>query len=385
MRTFQVIHNIPSPYRIHLFATMHRELERRGLSFHVHFMSQGHGERPVSWRMTDMPFPHTFWREWWPTAGGRGYHFNLGMLAGLRRSPAPDFLLVGSAWSSPTGVLASLAAPRRIGIIWVEANTKTPGRIRGLMAAYKRFILRRFQYIAVPGQEGRGYLGLLYPRRRGGRPVPVALPNVVDESRFQPRAAHKPGDLAAMRREFGLNLEDRVAICPARLAPVKGLQEFLAAIRPEMLQEWKVLIVGEGPLAAALTEQIARQGYAGRVLVRPYVSYERMPSVYAMADLFLLPSVSDPNPLSVVEAMHSGLPLLLSDRVGNFPEALAEGINGWGFDPGLPDAVRRATASAVAASTEQLRGMGEMSRCRAHTSWNTDQVVRDFLDAVGAV
>jgi glycosyltransferase involved in cell wall biosynthesis len=54
---------------------------------------------------------------------------------------------------------------------------------------------------------------------------------------------------------------------------------------------------------------------------------------YKNADVFVLPSYSDPSPLAVVEALFSGLPLLLSNRCGNHFEALVEGENGFVFDP----------------------------------------------------
>jgi glycosyltransferase involved in cell wall biosynthesis len=257
--------------------------------------------------------------------------------------------------------------------------------VRGLAGAYKRFLLRRFQYVAVPGQEGMAYLEMLGLRRGGARPEAVILPNLVDETRFVPRAGHPRGELEAIRRSFEIDPADRVAICPARLRPVKGIAEYLATINPGMLRGWTVLIVGEGPLASALAAQIGNGGYAGRVRLCRYVPYEQMPVLYAMADLLLLPSLYDPNPLSVVEAMHSGLPLLLSDRVGNLPEALAEGENGWGFTPSLPETVRRASELAFSATNERLRAMGAASRSRADRFWNTRRAVWEFLDAVGAV
>src|SRR3972149_8844884 len=136
MRTFVAIHNIPSPYRIHLFTAMNRELERRGIRFHVHFMSFRHKERPTSWQMPDISFPHTYWADRGSCINGMGFHFNPGLLAHLRRGPTPDFLLVGSAWCSLTGILASMGLPRGTGIVWIEANTKNPGRISGLAAAF---------------------------------------------------------------------------------------------------------------------------------------------------------------------------------------------------------------------------------------------------------
>jgi glycosyltransferase involved in cell wall biosynthesis len=180
-----------------------------------------------------------------------------------------------------------------------------------------------------------------------------------------------------------LRPDELVAICPARLVPVKGIQEFFAAITPELLKGWKVLIVGEGPLKSTIQGQLERDSFTPFVLFESFVPYEEMPTLYALADLLLLPSVYDNNPLSVVEAMHSGLPLLLSDRVGNFPEALNEGVNGWGFNPGVQMEIRQAAEKAFGSTHQQLRLLGENSRERARALWNTERSIQGFLAAIG--
>ena len=62
-----------------------------------------------------------------------------------------------------------------------------------------------------------------------------------------------------------------------------------------------------------------------------YKEQEEIIKLYALADCFLLPSISDPNPLTVIEALWSGLPLLLSSNVGNYPETIKIGENGFVF------------------------------------------------------
>ena len=63
------------------------------------------------------------------------------------------------------------------------------------------------------------------------------------------------------------------------------------------------------------------------------INYREIGAVFASADVFLLPSFSDPSPLTVIEACKIGLPLLISDRCGNHFEAVELGYNGYVFDP----------------------------------------------------
>lgn len=383
-RHFAVIQNIPSPYRLHLFSELHRQLTERGIAFHVHFMSRGHVRRPAAWRDPEIGFPHTYWRDYGFLTRRMCCHFNLGMLACLQRQRSPDYLLVGSPWDTLTGICASLLLHCRTGILWTEGNTRTPGQLDGAVGAFKRLVLSRFAFAAVPGEEGCRYVALHQARTRRKMPVPVLLPNLVDERRFRPRANWSPAEIAQARSRIGAQPGSRIAICPARIEPVKGLCEFFALLSPELLQGWQVAIIGEGSQVLQLQDVLRARRIEAHVQVIPYIPYGEMPVLYAAADLFLLPSRHDPNPLSVVEAMHSGLPLLLSDRVGNFPEALAEGGNGWGFSPVDAAAATHAAAQALGAPAGQLENMGRESQRRAQKYWGTAAAVARFLDAVGA-
>ena len=155
----------------------------------------------------------------------------------------------------------------------------------------------------------------------------------MDERRFLPRWQLPEDVWKGARNELGVASDDLVALWPARLVPVKGVLEFLSIIDRGLLSGWKVVILGQGPPEVEIQKLIQSKGLDSQVFVRPYLAYEKMPCVYATADLFLLPSLYDPNPLSVVEALHSGLPILVSSSIGNYPEACYPERNGWGIEP----------------------------------------------------
>jgi len=78
------------------------------------------------------------------------------------------------------------------------------------------------------------------------------------------------------------------------------------------------------------------------------------------------------------------MPLLLSDRVGNFHEALESGVNGYGFDPTNGHAVREALVRFRALSPEQRAQMGARSAEIGGAAWGSqkciERVVRAILD-----
>ena len=380
MSRFEAVLNIPSPYRIHLLRVLDAELRARGVHLHVHFMAKGHAERPASWRNPQIPFAHTYW----PDYGPGSYHWNPGLVLNLMRSGPCDYLMTGTAWSTVTGIVLSLLCPRRTGILWAEGNTKTPGRLDGLLGWFKRLILRQYTFAAVPGSEGAAYIGLHQQRTHRKLPAAVMLPNLVDETQFRPRASWPQDDVQGIRSRFQVSANERLALSPARLEPAKGFLEFIQHIPPHSLERWKWLIVGEGSLKEEIEKVLRVRGLFDRVSIVSYVPYAQMPLLYAAADLFILPSTYDPNPLSVIEALHSGVPLLLSKQVGNFPEALVERETGWGFSPFVPAEIERACAAAFSSPSELLERYGHAAKQRAEVIWASTPAIRRFLDAIGA-
>ena len=366
MKRFWVIHNIPSPYRLHIFDALWRACRARGLDFHVHFMSdmsRGYAERPLSWRNPKMDFPHTYWRDY-----GLGQrHVNPGLLAHVRREQ-PEFLLAGSPFDTLTGMLAGRLT-RGVTCTWCEGNTKTPGKMGFPLGWVKRFALGGYDLVAVPGRDAVRYVALHQARTSRPMPRPVLLPNLVDETRFT--AGDAPGTGTA-----------RKAVIPARLLPVKGLLPFIELLTPEMLAGWQIEIIGDGPLKGEILERIRARGLVSHVTVVPSVPYDEMPRKYREADVLILPSLYDPNPLSVVEALHSGLAIALTSEAGNVEEAVTPGRNGWVLPVRDEAGFRAALARVFATDKATLREMGARSKAENATFWDTNRAIKAFLDEI---
>jgi len=378
-KKFIVIHNIPSPYRVHLFAELCKNLQKKDIDFHVHFMTRNLGKgRPAYWRDQELAFPHTYWTD----LGYKSYHLNIGMIFYLMFSRPSDFVLLGSGFDSFTGILMTLFVPRKKSILWTESNTKTPGKTTGLRGMIKRYIFLHHDYISVPpGLEGRKYVELYQSLSNKPFPPMIPLPNLVNEKLFSDSRCEK-NIRTKIREELGVLITEKMALCPARLEPCKGLLEFFSAIPSEALNNWKFIIVGEGSLMSKLQELLVQRGLEKHVLIKKYVPYDQMPSLYAAADMFVLPSVDDQNPLSVVEALHSALPVLVSKRVGNYAEAVSEGETGWGFSPLDKDETARQAVKAFGASDEELKRMGVAAQRLAKLNWSTEDSIRQFLEAL---
>ena len=364
MKSFVAVMNIPSPYRLHLLGELARQLKERGIEFHCHFMNRGHKDRPKSWLDPQIDFPHTYWRNFGPDQ----HELNPGLVLRMLFS-RPDWMICGSSFDTFTGIGVQLFCGARVKIGWLEGNTKTPGRLDGFLGWFKRFVIGRCKFAAVPGSDAAKYIGLHQQRTRRKMPTPVYLPNLVDESRFVP-SVHPNGG-------------ERTCLIPARLEPVKGLVPFFELLTPEMLEGWKIKLMGQGPLKKDIETVLAKRGIADRVEIIDYVPYDEMPRHYARADLLLLPSIYDPNPLSVIEALHTGLAVAVTNQAGNVEEAVSEGENGWV----LPVLDKEAFSAKlrIVFSTEKgrLAEMGRVSKEKNARFWDTKESIARFLDEIG--
>jgi len=136
-------------------------------------------------------------------------------------------------------------------------------------------------------------------------------------------------------------------LCVARLRPVKGLQYLIEAC--SVLKEKGIAlecnIVGEGSERPALEDMISRYGLGQHVRLMGARSQVDIFSYLNTARLFVLPSLSEGIPVSLMEAMAMELPVVATQITG-IPELVTDGMNGFLVAPRDPE--------ALAARIEQL-------------------------------
>lgn len=143
------------------------------------------------------------------------------------------------------------------------------------------------------------------------------VPPGVDTSVFRPGLQF--GDLMARHR---IRQESKVVMCPARITPLKNQAELIRALSQLKieLKTAKLLFVG-----ALTNEQYHRYliklskelGLANDVIFTGPVQPEDFPRYYNMADVVVLPSISEGLPSSLLESMSCGRPTLASDIPSN--------------------------------------------------------------------
>ena len=203
-------------------------------------------------------------------------------------------------------------------------------------------------------------------------PIEV-VPNGVDLSPFRGPLDPIP------RRELGFKEEDILLIYTGRLGPEKNLPLLLRSFAgtAKAYDNVRLLIVGAGPEKENLEDRVLHMGIARQVLFTGMVPYEELPRYLATADAFATASVTEVHPLSVIEAMAAGLPVLgiVSPGVVDIVE---DGVSG--LLSGEEDvAVFTAKMVRMVIDVEERKKMGASAR-DASSSFAIERTTRMLLD-----
>jgi glycosyltransferase involved in cell wall biosynthesis len=171
---------------------------------------------------------------------------------------------------------------------------------------------------------------------------------------------------AELRRELRLPPRARIALTVARLAPVKGHSDVLAAARlTEPDTDLHYVWVGDGPLHGRLRDTAERLGLADRVHLLGY--RQDIPALLHAADLFVFPTHGEGCSRALIEAMTAGLPVIAADASSN-PELVTDGRHGLLYPTGDPERLAERLRAACL-DIPRMRQLGAAARERARQTF----------------
>lgn len=186
-------------------------------------------------------------------------------------------------------------------------------------------------------------------------------------------------DRDEVRRELGVRRGELLIGSTGRLAPDKGI-EYLLQTMPAILARFpsaRLMIAGEGPLAAALQRETALLGLEDRVRFLGFRS--DVPRLLTAFDIFVLPSLREGLSISLIEALAAGN-VTVACRIPGNREIITHGDNGLLVPPAdaaaLGDAICRLLADPVRA-----RELGARAREVARVRFSLDRMVAQNLEA----
>jgi glycosyltransferase involved in cell wall biosynthesis len=132
-------------------------------------------------------------------------------------------------------------------------------------------------------------------------------------------------------------------------------------------------LVGDGPERAELEQAAKDLGIARSCY---FVGYqEDVAGYYRLFDAFLLPSVTEGTPVSAIEALASGTPVV-ANRVGGVPDVVRDGLDGFLVEPGDVDAAAGRLATLAGDPALRTR-LGESGRARVLERYSVTRLVDD--------
>lgn len=163
-----------------------------------------------------------------------------------------------------------------------------------------------------------------FTRELAARSYPVeiqVIPNGVD------LAALAPGPLGAG--------SPPLLVFAGRFVPQKNPLQVVRTLAELRDLPWRCVMLGDGPLRAAVEEEIDRLDLRGRFVLPGWVEPQAVIDWFKKADILFMPSLSEGLPVVGVQALAMGL-AIVAGRVGGFVDLVEQGGNGWLFDPADP-------------------------------------------------
>ena len=343
MSAGKVIYLVSHP--IQYFSPQYREMIEAGINLEVWYCSDDgvkvyydpDFDREVKW---DIPllegYPHRFFKN-----SGNGLRknksfwslINFGVIKAIWQLPK-DSMVVIHGWAYFTHWLAMMA----MNILGIKFYLKGDSNVLGenSLGTFKTILKKSILGVLFKRMAYGGlYIGELNRKfyLQYGMPEHQLhfAPMAVDERRFNPNVSSLRGEVV---ERMGWNNDDVIFLYTGKLSAIKNVRELIQAFAELNVANAKLVIVGDGPLTKDLEVAADELQLRKTVYFAGFVNQKMMPSIYAMADMLVIPSRYEPWGLVANEAMMVGRPVIVTDQVGCGPDLVKHGQNGYVYKLG---------------------------------------------------
>jgi len=288
----------------------------------------------------------------------------------------PYDVLVTLGWTNLNSLvaLAHSKLHRRRVVLWDESIMHPPVRLkRWLMPLLKRY------FGAFDGYFAASNACIEYMVSMGAARERVWLmPQIADNDFFANGSARYRPVRDDVKRELGIHTPYLILFV-GQLIPRKGVLTLLDAFRDiaSLRNDVSLMLVGKGPLREELRARGVAYGLQERFFIQDYASQTLLPKYYALADVFVLPSLYDAFGVVVSEAMACGLPIVTTYTVGATSNIVQDGVNGFIVPPQQPKPLAEALLKIIGDDARRASMSAESRRIIA--GWNVDVSAQNFL------
>ena len=210
--------------------------------------------------------------------------------------------------------------------------------------------------------------------KRSGREIQVIPPLIP----FQPSSRPK----SSLKEAYGYREDEQVILSLGSIKKIKGsdllLEAFFLLGEEEVERQGaRLLLVGDGPMRGALEEEVRKRRFDRWVRFLGLLPHDKVPDAFGLADIYVIPSLAEGAPLSLMEAMFNGLPVIGSD-IESIRLFIRDGENGLLFGAGDSLALREKLAVLLADQGLRER-LSRAARKTAEAAFRFEDVVKRHL------
>jgi glycosyltransferase involved in cell wall biosynthesis len=175
--------------------------------------------------------------------------------------------------------------------------------------------------------------------------------------------------------------DEMIMVFVGRISAEKGCDILLKScdILAKRGKHFKLYLIGDGSIEY-FSNMANKLGVDNRVF---FCGYQRVfDDIFSRSDVFILPSIGEGLPISILEAMAYGLPVIATN-VGGIPEVIEDGENGFLVPPGDEVSLANAIGKMMEKGSDGRYVMGLKSKEKIEKSFSSRKMVNSYLDIYG--
>ncbi len=289
-------------------------------------------------------------------------------------------LLFGYHWLTHLRVICWARCHRVPLLFRGDSHLLGRNKLPALTQRVVSLIYRQFSAVTYVGAANRAYFGFLGVSTHRL----FFAPHSVNAEHFSPLDDHARHTATALRHTLGL-ADKRVVLFAGKFHERKQPVELLEAFLQVATSNDALIFVGDGPVKSQLHALAATRPDAC-VRFLPFANQSEMPSRYLLADIFALPSrgAYETWGLAINEAMHLGLPCLVSDVVGCQRDLVLPGKTGWVFPADNLPALAATLRTALRTTPEEMQRFSQAA-IETMKGYTYQQTSAGLLQALGSL
>lgn len=299
------------------------------------------------------------------------------LLPRLARDKPDALLLFGYKYRTHSRLIPWARLHRLPLIFRGDSHLLGRSRLPTLKRLALTLLYRQFAAVTYVGRANQAYFrAAAVPERKL-----FFAPHAVDQNLYRAGWEEHQRQAALLRNDLALKPETRVVLFAGKLIASKQPTTLLEAFLRTPLPNTVLVISGDGPEKASL--QRRAEAASERVRFLPFANQSEMPARYVLADRFVLPSrgIYETWGLAINEAMHMGVPCLVSDHVGCQQDLVTDGETGWVFQADQPESLASKLKEALTISESDLARM-KSSLVKRISSYSYDVATRGLRAAI---